>query len=155
VREPDSASLDFTTAFSLEVWSRPTSQGLAQTLFRKNNAYMLKWNNTDVIFVRWTGGAFPNAVTYTPSPGWSANTTYYLAATYDGANLKLYIDGNLVSTVAGTGTVDTTATDLMIGSNQGTSEYLTGSADEPAVYNKALTPEQVKLHYEAGLDAPR
>ena len=155
VNVPDSASLDFSSAFSLEIWTRPTVGTGAQTLFRKNGAYMLKWNGTDVIATRWSGGAFTPALQYTPSPAWTANTTYHMVTTYDGANLKLYMNGNLVNTVAVTGTVDNSTNPLLIGSNGGTLEYLSGSADEAAVYNKALTPDQVKLHYEAGLDAPR
>ena len=34
-------------------------------------------------------------------------------------------------------------------------EDLSGTADEAAVYDKALSVEQVKLHHEAGRDAPR
>lgn len=82
----------------------------------------------------------------------STGTTYHVAATYDGANVKLYINGSLDSTFARTGTPNSTTSPIRIGfSGFGSpnQEYFDGRIDEVAVYGSALSGTRIAAHYSA------
>ena len=71
----------------------------------------------------------------------AANTWTHLAATYDGATLKLYVNGVLVSSGARQRNVSATSTNpLEIGGDSIFGQYFAGIIDEVRVYNVALTP---------------
>ena len=68
----------------------------------------------------------------------------HLAVTYDGANLRFYVNGTQASTQARTGSIATSTGPLRIGGNASwASEFLTGRIDEVRVYNRALTAAQI------------
>lgn len=77
----------------------------------------------------------------------------HLAGTYDGANWKLYVNGALVATTAGSiGASVITNGDWAIGSTgMGWTDYYAGGIDEVAIYNKALTAAQIKAHFDASV----
>ena len=73
--------------------------------------------------------------------------------TFDGTNVKLYVDGALTSTVAsGTTGITYGSGDLTIGAflNTGTLDF-NGKIDETAIFNTALTAAQVNQIYNNGL----
>ena len=61
-----------------------------------------------------------------------------MAVTYDGAILRLYINGTQAATRAATGAIQTTTNPLWIGGNQPYGEHFQGLIDEARVYNRAL-----------------
>lgn len=68
------------------------------------------------------------------------NSYHHVAGTYDGATLRLYLDGKLVGSQAVSGTV---------GSGSGihfssVEEPLQGELDEVRIYNRALTPSAIR-----------
>ena len=63
----------------------------------------------------------------------------YLALTYDGATLRLYVNGALVSTTVATGTIATSSNPLQIGGDSLYGQYFNGLIDEVRVYDGALT----------------
>jgi hypothetical protein len=87
-----------------------------------------------------------------PSGGWrtlsaiypSLNAWHHLAATYDGATMKLYIDGVLSASQAQTGTIATNTNSLTLGNQTGYSEYFGGYGDEFRVWNVARTQAQIQ-----------
>ena len=63
------------------------------------------------------------------------NTWSHLAATYDGANLRLYVNGTLVATRPTTGALAVGSGPLRIGGNSfAADEFFTGLIDEVRVY---------------------
>jgi hypothetical protein len=68
----------------------------------------------------------------------------HLAVTYDGLTLRLFVDGTQVSRRAITGTILRTSHPLWIGGNRPYGEYFGGMIDEVRVYDRALSPSQVK-----------
>jgi hypothetical protein len=89
--------------------------------------------------------------------GNSINTTvqqnrwYYMLTTYDGNSCKLYIDGQLVHTSNPNGTLQYNNLNLFMGvSNTPTVPvvYLNGKLDDIAIWNRALTQQEVTNLYQ-------
>jgi hypothetical protein len=76
--------------------------------------------------------------------GLALNSWTYLAATYDGASLRLYVNGVQVATSAVSGAIATTAGPLQIGGNNVWSEWFKGTIDDVRVYNRALSAAEVQ-----------
>ena len=75
----------------------------------------------------------------------STSRWYHVAATYDGSNLKLYLNGALATTVSATGAIPGDATLLTLGKNPAANDtYFKGKIDEVRVFNTALTAAQVQ-----------
>ena len=72
------------------------------------------------------------------------NTWTHLAATYDGATLRLFVNGVQVGTRAVTGPLLTSTGALRIGGNSVWGEYFQGRLDEIRIYNRALTPAEIQ-----------
>src|SRR5262249_3923778 len=73
-----------------------------------------------------------------------ANTWSYLTATYDGAHVRLYVNGTQVGSVAHTGAIATSTTPLQIGGDSLYGQRFVGLIDEVRVYNTALTAAQIQ-----------
>ncbi|TDE03139.1 LamG-like jellyroll fold domain-containing protein [Flavobacterium hiemivividum] len=68
---------------------------------------------------------------------------YHVGVTYDGSNIKLYLNGALVATQAKNGSISADATLLTLGRDPSTSaKYFKGKIDEVRVFNSALTESQ-------------
>ena len=149
----DSASLDLTTGMTLEAWVNPTALGATnwRTAVAKQTAsglaYALYANN---------GGARPagqvtiggeqNAIGAAQLP---VNAWSHLATSYDGATLRLYVNGTQVASKAQTGTMPVSTAQLRIGGNTIWGEYFSGLIDEVRVYNRALTVAEIQTDMNA------
>jgi len=82
----------------------------------------------------------------------SLNTWHHIVGTYDGLNMKLYTDGNLVSTVSAPGQIDSNSNEFVIGAeNDGcTGGNFDGTVDETRIYKRALTADEIRTHYLRG-----
>ena len=97
----------------------------------------------------------------------AANKWSYLAVTYDGSTLRLYVNGTQVGSQARTGAITKSTNQLQIGGDSLYGQYFKGLIDEVRVYNIALgaaaiqtdmaTPGLGKLddRYDAAVDAHR
>ncbi|HEX6130351.1 MAG TPA: LamG-like jellyroll fold domain-containing protein, partial [Actinomycetota bacterium] len=143
----DAPSLDATTGLTLEAWVKPSALNTnwRTVLFKEqsgNLVYALYANrNTSVpAFEIHTGGVRTlNGVNQIALGFWT-----HLAATYDGANQRLYVNGNLVATRAQTGNITTSTGALKIGGNGIFGEWFAGLIDEVRVYNRALTQPEIQ-----------
>ncbi|MDR3457835.1 MAG: hypothetical protein P4N60_10350 [Verrucomicrobiae bacterium] len=81
------------------------------------------------------------------------NTWYHVAVTYDGALLKLYVNGAVDGQVAVTGPIVTGSEPVRLGGGApgGCPPYFfDGLLDEPAIYNRALASNEIAAIYLAG-----
>ncbi|MFB0553020.1 MAG: LamG domain-containing protein [Phycisphaerae bacterium] len=70
---------------------------------------------------------------------------HHMAATYDGAEGRIYIDGVLDVTSPGTGQINISNYDFWIGNNsQQTGRFFHGLLDDVRIYDGALTEEQIQ-----------
>ena len=83
----------------------------------------------------------------------TANTWAHLAATYDGATLRLYVNGTQVASVAATGNLAASTNPLEIGGNSIYAQFFQGLIDEVRVYNVALTAPQIQADMNTPIGA--
>ncbi len=74
----------------------------------------------------------------------------HVAGTYDGSNLKMYINGIQVNSMAATGTINTNALNLTLGSQINSQLYSLGEIDEVRAYNSALSSSAIFQHAQEG-----
>jgi len=78
-----------------------------------------------------------------PSP--PTGEWHHIAATYDGATFKCYIDGEMKQEFAYTGTLPQNTANVTVGKRSKTNDcYFNGTIDEVAIYSSALSDEEVK-----------
>jgi hypothetical protein len=149
----DKASLDLAGAMTLSAWVNPSTTGNWRTV-------MLKEAGADLVYALYSSdtASLPNAFIRTGGTDKSAagidalavNTWSHLAATYDGSNIRVYLNGALVRTVAATGNMAASTGALRIGGNSIWGEYFAGLIDEAHVYNRALTAAEVATDMNLG-----
>lgn len=81
---------------------------------------------------------------------WTANTNYHLVGTYDGSEAKLYINGQLINSVATTGSItSSTASKVLVGAGYSSATNITynytGSIHKIKVFNRALTDSEITI----------
>lgn len=150
----DANVLDLTNAMTLSAWVFPTAQNSWATVMMKEGAsstlaYALYSSENVARPSGWirTGSQDRTAAGSGALP---LNTWTHLAMTYDGANLRVYVNGAQVATQSVTGSVGVSALPLRIGGNSVWGEYFTGRIDEAHVYNRALTVTEIAADMQVG-----
>ena len=82
----------------------------------------------------------------------STNTWYHVAATYDGSEIKVYLNGQPQGTPTSvTGSIEPISSPLYIGSDPGSpGRFFKGLIDEVEIYNRALSASEIQAIYTAG-----
>jgi hypothetical protein len=89
--------------------------------------------------------AVVNGTTITCNTILNVSQWYNVGATYDGSNLKLYLNGNLVISQAASGAIAADASLLTLGRNPiASNKFFKGKIDEVRVFNSALTASQLQ-----------
>jgi concanavalin A-like lectin/glucanase superfamily protein/glucose/sorbosone dehydrogenase/Calx-beta domain-containing protein len=150
----DSASLDLVTGMTLEAWVYPTATGTTwrTILFKEQpggNVYAEYANqNTNRPVGQVTIGGEKSATGTAAVP---LNTWTHIATTYDGTNLRLYINALLVAATPVTGSLTNSSGVLRIGGNSIWPEWFAGRIDEVRVYNRARTQSEVQTDMNTAL----
>jgi concanavalin A-like lectin/glucanase superfamily protein len=152
VSVPHVAALSASTGLTLEAWVKPSSLSSTTGIARKGNGYQLRVNSSGAVkFYLWKGGSRIDMQT---GAGIVAVNRYsHVVATWDGANVRIYVDNVLSLTRALAGPIDVSAERLFIGSEKGTGSFFAGTVDEVAVYTHALSAARVAAHFQAAATA--
>jgi hypothetical protein len=76
---------------------------------------------------------------------------WYVTMVHDGTDDIVYVDGVEVNRKSAAGTLNSTARDFCMGSNNvDGGQYFEGALDEVKIYNKALTAEEISSLYNTG-----
>ena len=147
VSVPSSASLNVSSAMTLSAWIKPAAaqSGWRTIMQRQPDAYFLNASSDAGALRPAGGGTLGGSTVYTTGP--TANpvgTWTYQTLTYDGATLRLYINGTQVASRAQTGAIQSSTSPLWIGGNQPYGEYFNGLIDEARVYNRALSQTEIQ-----------
>jgi hypothetical protein len=161
MRVPDAATLK-PAQITIEVWVFPTT-GTLQTVVARGSsvddqdAWLLGVGATDVLSGGFLGyprfQKFPEADLVAPSVI-PLNEWTHLAISFDGTTKRLYVNGRQVASQGGLGALvyDPAAVPVTIGSDwasNASSARFNGRLDEVAIYNRALTNDEIWDIYNA------
>jgi hypothetical protein len=132
---------------TLEAWVRPSVLSAWRTVLFKESTNDLVYG----IYGNRSTSNIPLGQALIGSSVRSANGTAqlplnawsHLAVTYDGAALRLYVNGALAGTTGIVGTIATSTGPLKIGGNGIWPEWWNGLIDEVRVYNRALGAAEI------------
>ena len=147
VQIPASASLSLSSGITLEAWVFPTASqsGWRTIIQREVDAYFLHASNVSGPLRPAGGGTFNGTVAYVSGAAANpVNAWTHLAMTYDGATLRLYVNGVLTASQARTGAIETNTSPVRIGGNSPYGEFFQGLIDEVRVYNRALSQTEIQ-----------
>ena len=150
VRIPHHGVYDITEAITLAAWIRADSLNTSNTIVAKGDtAWRLHQNNSNERFAGhfnlsgggWTTGA--ESLTYPGHGRW-----LHVVSTYDGSDLKVYINGQLEESASVPGTMVTNAVDVTIGENlEYPGRFWHGGISDVRVYNRALNLWEINKIY--------
>lgn len=147
---PDSNALDLVGEFTLAVWIRPgmisTQDILKKARFGATDGYALTLSSSGVAFARFNQFSSGNAFrldAVTPYPR-DSETWMHLACTYDGGNLRLYVNGALEANLAAAGLqVGANTLPLSLGAQPDGQRAFHGAIDDARIYERALSSAEI------------
>jgi len=152
------ASWQNATTYSADAWIRPTSLSHGIAIASQdpgggsnNRRYQFRVETTGaltaIIFIGTT------AFTATSATGAiNINTVYHVAFTFDGTNVRVFINGSQAGITAASGSMNTTTvTDtLYLGRIASAGWSWAGKLEKIAIYGAALSAARVLAHYQSG-----
>ena len=152
--------LDITDAITIQAWFFPEeSQGDSNLMGRRSSAnvggYCLQWS------AQFTGS--PQIETWINIGGWKGSRQkqtiepdleewHHVSSTYDGNMIRQYIDGKLdVEFEPPKGKINSIEVVFRIGKAQTGLDGMVGLVDEVAIYNRALTVDEINQDMENGV----
>ncbi|MBI4973075.1 hypothetical protein HZC27_00480 [Candidatus Roizmanbacteria bacterium] len=153
-------SMSGNTSFTFTVWAywdtvNPSvNRGIFGKLLNGANGYEYglynEFNPARYRFLASTTGT--NAITADSTSLITAGKWDFLVVTYDGANIRLYLNNILEATTPFTGSIIDGTAPFLIGRPFGTSATFDGKIDEVSVWKRALTTGEITQLYQDGLD---
>ena len=153
VSVPNSTELNPTSQLTLAGWIKwnidPLTGDLWTAIINKgnDNQYRLQHNQTNTLFefaIRNPNNRFVYSTTSPVQGQW-----YFVVGTYDGTDLKIYVNGeheNTLNTIGGP--INIRPEDFRIASRSSNDRYFNGIIDEVTIYDIALNEEEIKLIYD-------
>lgn len=152
----DHADFTFTTSFSEGLWFyRDLDSGATEGLLEKQSqaggqaSFVLRLGSTDYVeFVTHTSSAVSSV-----GPNAATGRWYFLVGTYDGANQRMYLNGELVDTDAQTGNINDSTEIISIGArtNAGTpQDFFDGRIWGAFLTAEVMTPEEIRAEWDRG-----
>jgi Concanavalin A-like lectin/glucanases superfamily len=147
--------------FSLEAWVMVSSSSAYAGIISKNDELGGPPSEGFLVFVSPDAGDFgfqrldgDNASTATSTASASTTSFLHVVATFDGLDLVLYVNGEAQGTQTAAFSIAGATADFVVGAEAGgTANYFPGTLDEVAVYDQALSANQIKTHYLAGISS--
>ena len=141
---------------TLEAWVYPTTLSGWRTVILKEISGRLSYGlyaydnaPRPAAYIN-TGGSDLSALGTASIP---LNTWTHLAATYDGATLRLFVNGSQVGSRAISGAIRASTNPLRIGGNDW-EEYFSGRIDEVRIYNRALSQAEIQTDMNTAIRHP-
>lgn len=139
---------------TLEAWVRVDSLTGTQSIINRmdganGDAFTFRLDSGRPVAHLHLGGAYVGFSSWTDLV---VGQWYHVAVTYDGARVRMYVDGVLRNDVAESRALSQPANArLHMGENGGGADDLFGDLAEVAFYDRSLTPAEIMEHYRMGL----
>ena len=150
----NSTSLSITSNIALSTWINSTTLFSAQNfppfiIKGINISYMLYGNSsTNQVRLRIGDNMAANVIDAVSTI--AINSWYNIVGTYDGTNMRIYINGTLDNTKSRTGTIPVGSDSVYIGYNPvGEALVYNGRIAQTQIYNRALSATEIKQNYNA------
>lgn len=153
IEVPHADDLAIETNLTFSAWFKPNvtinSTNYGYRLMTKNNDYFFLFNYKEGdrglgnlgFLLKDPKGV--NHVAHSVTGEWIAGTWYHAVGTFDGKQIKIYINGVLEATTDYVGTIGNSKLTLWIGADDAPS-YFPGVIDEVRVYKATATDAEVK-----------
>ncbi len=149
------SSLDLRGNLTYEAWIKfnETSNSLQNIFTNGHSQKALRvtgathWNGANKILFELNIGG--DRQLYSTS-SLSTNQWHHIVGTYDGSYMRLYVDGKLNNSLAVSGNVVASTVDSVVGAESASAYFFNGTIDELVVYNRSLSADEVRDHYERG-----
>ncbi len=147
---PDSDSLDRTGAVTVEAWVKRTKSGQYQVIVGKPGNGQSKFENYSLWFntSNRVQSFFGNGSTYVTATSEVLDTGWHhIAAAYDEATTRLYVDGALSAQKTSTVALTPNPFPINVGRADWAQYFFGGTLDEVAVYPTALSAARIQAHH--------
>lgn len=136
---------DITGQITITCWVNTSDCGNSQHnpyVGKGDHTYAIKHrSDNNIEFFIYDGGW--NSASYSVDSSFNGQW-HHLAGTYDGSEVKLYVDGQLQDTTSHTGSIDTDTYDLNIARNsEETGRFYEGAIDDIRIYSRALDADEI------------
>jgi plastocyanin len=157
---PHNANQNGGTAITIDAWINLSASLHGQPIANKRSAgniggYTFETTHSpfgpdnSLSWVIMIGGVYKTLVT--PANVLTLGTFQHVAATYDGAMMRIYVDGVEKGNMAATGSIDPTTDPLLIGRNAVSLNIdWHGLIDELEIFNRALSATEIAAIFNAG-----
>ncbi|MBN1361808.1 MAG: discoidin domain-containing protein [Sedimentisphaerales bacterium] len=147
------AVFNITEQVTLAAWVNTRDMGNSQDnpwVGKGDTAYMLKGFRTGYDIEFFIYDSTWNSAHYITDDSFNG-TWHHVAGTFDGSELKIYVDGTVGATLAHAGTINSVAYSINIGRNsQNTTRYYDGMIDDVRIYSQALTEAEIQAVMTGG-----
>jgi hypothetical protein len=167
---PASSVLDISDVITIEAWINSNAWGFSSAQntivckhgwFAGEEGYVLRAGGTGELSFNIAGTDLSSITQWTEvisgTNALQLNTWHHVAGTFDGLELKIYIDGVLSGTTPFVGTINPSVDyNIHIGrladENQFETRYWSGMIDEVRVWHRALTQSEIQSNMNKHID---
>ncbi len=137
--------------FSLEAWVKPTSSIATKAILVKDTEMRMVTDGSGYLLCQIHNGMAWQTVASSATTALELNKWSQVGCSYDGANLKVFINGALRGTQAMTADAQNTTNKFYAGYDAGgIYGRFNGAMDSIAIYNDVLTEQEFADHYSKG-----
>lgn len=162
-----SPDFNFSNAFTVEAWIYPTdfkADEHMNTIAAKtswslefSHGWTFRYGSANrTLNFNMGGGAGVSWIDCKADGVLTLNTWQHVAATYDGASSRIYVNGTMVATQAFSGSITNAEEDLCIGSinNPSDMRYMTGKIDEVRIWNVVRSVSEIFGNVHHSITSP-
>jgi hypothetical protein len=151
IRATNSPTLDFDSAITVSVWMKPGILPARESFIISHGSWQNRWkiSITPEGKIRWTVKTTAGVKDIDSRTVVSSGVYHHVLATFNGADLELYVDGELEGFASWSGRLLTPAIDLTVGQMlpADAGYNFGGVIDDILIHNYALTYPQVRTLY--------
>ncbi|MES2566544.1 MAG: LamG-like jellyroll fold domain-containing protein [Bacteroidota bacterium] len=145
---PSNTALSMTNAVTIESWFKTTGMpaGEQYIMTKSNDSYYVGLNVDGFVGrASFYISGVSSGWLYSTSTNLNDDNWHHIASTYDGAIIKIYIDGILENSVVASGAILTGPNDINLGCRSNGS-FLKGSLDEVRIWDVARTQCEINTY---------